>query len=79
MWMGQARDDRSRWCGATVPLQLVALVGQHRRDLQDDACGSQQSGTSFVDALLVDTVALVATEYNNAAPVSRVGWAHPQT
>jgi hypothetical protein len=61
------------------PLQLVALVGQHCRDLQDDACGRQQSGGSFIDALLVETVALMATEHNHAASVSRVGWAHPQT
>jgi len=62
-----------------VPLQLVALVGQHRRDLQDDACGSQQSGGSFIDTLLVETVARMATEHNHAAPVSSVGRAHPQT
>ena len=61
-----------------MPLQMVALLGQHGRDLKDDARGRQQPGGPLIDTLLVQTVALMAAEHNHAALVPRVGRAHPQ-
>jgi hypothetical protein len=62
-----------------MPLQMVALLRQHDRDLQDDACGRQQPGGSLIDTLLVQTIASMAVEHDHAAPVSGVGGTHPQT
>jgi len=62
-----------------VPLQVVALLGQHGRDFQDDACGRQQPRGSLIHTLLVQTIASFAVEHDDAAPVSSVGGAHPQT
>jgi hypothetical protein len=62
-----------------MPLQMVALLGQHGRDLKDDPRGRQQPGGPLIDTLLVETVALMAAEHDHAALVPGVGRAHPQT
>lgn len=62
-----------------MPLQMVALVGQHRRDLQDDARGRQQPGGPLIDPLLLEIAAPMAAEHHYAAPVPGVGGAHRHT
>lgn len=61
-----------------MPLPMVAWVGMHRRDLQDDARGRQQSGGPLIDRLLVEIAAPMAAKLNHAAPVAGLGQAHPQ-
>jgi hypothetical protein len=62
-----------------VRLQKVALVRQHRRDLQLDAGCRQQPGDPLIDPLLVEIAAPKAAERNHAAPIVVVGGAHRQS
>lgn len=57
---------------------MVAWVGMHRGDLQDDARGRQQPGGPLIDRLFVEIAAPMAAELNHAAPVAGLGQTHPQ-